>query len=87
MRVGREYNDMDHMNKKLLFPLDPLSNIEITNYFNYERRFNSTFSRDNLPKIKDGAYVLNLDDNQSILAGIQLCTLILLELNTFLKKY
>ena len=87
MRVGREYNDMDHMNKKVLFPLHPLSNIEITNYFNYERRFNGTFSRDNLPKIKDGAYVLNLDDNQSILAGIQLCTLILLELNTFLKKY
>ena len=75
------------MNKKLLFPLHPLSNIEITNYFNYERRFNGTFSRDNSPKIKDGAYVLNLDDNQSILAGIQLCTLILLELNTFLKKY
>ena len=47
MRVGREYNDMDHMNKKLLFPLHPLSNIEITNYFNYERRFNGTFSRDN----------------------------------------
>ena len=34
--------------------LHPLSNIEITKYFNYEPRFNYVFSRDHLPKIKDG---------------------------------
>ena len=33
-------------------------------YFNYEARFN-VFPKDNLPKIKDGAYVVNLDDKQS----------------------
>ena len=28
-------------------------------------RFNGAFSRNNLPKIKDGAYVINLDDKNS----------------------
>ena len=40
-------------------------NIEITKYFDYELRFNGVFSRDNLPRIKDGVYVINLDDKQS----------------------
>ena len=35
------------------------------NYFNYVHRFNSVFSRKNLPKIKDGVYVINLDDKNS----------------------
>ena len=48
----------------LLVPLHPLSNIEITKYFNYKLRFNGPSSRDNLPRIKDGAYVINLDDKQ-----------------------
>ena len=39
--------------------------MEITNYFNYESRFNGVFSRNNLPRIKDEAYVLNLDDKNS----------------------
>ena len=40
----------------------PLKNIEIINYFNYEPRFNGIFSKNNLPRIKDGLYVINLDD-------------------------
>ena len=43
-----------------LFPLHPLSNIAITSYLNDEPRFNGVFSRDNLPRIKGGAYVINL---------------------------
>ena len=32
-------------------------------YYENESRFNSVYSRDNLPnKIKDGAYVINLDE-------------------------
>ena len=31
---------------------------------NYEPRFNDIYSRDNKPKIKDGAFI-NLDDKQS----------------------
>ena len=36
-------------------------------YYENESRFNSIYSRDNLPnKIKDGAYVINLDDHSGI---------------------
>ena len=31
-------------------------------YYQNEPRFNGAFSRDNLQKIKDGAYIINLDD-------------------------
>ena len=34
-------------------------------YFNYVARFNGIFSRNNLPKIKDCEYVINLDDKKS----------------------
>ena len=59
-RAGRGYTD-----KNILVPLHPLKNIEITNCFNYEPRFNGVFSRNNLPAIKDGVYVINLDDKNS----------------------
>ena len=46
-----------------LIPLHPLKNFEIQNYYKNEPRFNGVFSRNNLPKkIKDGAYVINLDE-------------------------
>ena len=41
------------------------SNIKITMYFNYEPRFNGVFSRNSLPRIKDEAYVINLNDTES----------------------
>ena len=44
---------------------DPLSNIEITNYYKYKPRFNCVFSRSDLPRIKDGEYVINLDDENN----------------------
>ena len=72
-----------------------LNNIEISEYFNYEPRFNGVFSRKNLPKIKDVAYVMNLDDKNSkgtqwvslFIEKIQRHNLNLLELNIFHKKY
>ena len=46
-----------------LMPSHPLTNFEIQKYYQNEPRFNGVFSRDNLPKkIKDGAYVINLDE-------------------------
>ena len=45
--------------------LHPLNNFEITNYFNYEPRFNGVFPRKNLPRRKDGSYVINLDDKRN----------------------
>ena len=47
--------------QKLLVPLHPLNNIEITKYFNYEPRYNGIFSKNSVCKIKDEAYVTNLD--------------------------
>ena len=45
-----------------LLPFHPLTNFEISEYYNNEPRFNSVYSRNNLPKtIKKGAYVINLD--------------------------
>ena len=39
-----------------------LINFEIQKYYQNEPRFIGVYSRDNLPKIKDGAYVINLDE-------------------------
>ena len=44
-------------------PSDPLTNFEIEKYYQNELRFNGAYSRNNFPKkIKDGAYVINLDE-------------------------
>ena len=48
-----------------MIPPHPLTNFEIQKYKN-EPRFNGVFSRGNLPKIKDGAYVINLDEYSDI---------------------
>ena len=41
----------------------PLGNFEIQKYYQNEPRFDSVYSRNNLPaKIKDGTYVINLDE-------------------------
>ena len=45
----------------------PLTNFEIQEYYQNEPRFNGVFSRDNLPNsIKNGAYVINLDESRDI---------------------
>ena len=44
-----------------------LTNFEIQNYYKDEPRFNGVYSRDNLPEtIKNGAYVINLDEYADI---------------------
>ena len=47
-------------------PSHPLTNFEIQKYYQNESRFNGVYSRDNLPKIKDEAYVKNLDECSDI---------------------
>ena len=47
-------------------PLHPLTNFEIQKYYQNEAKFNGVYSRDNLPKIKDGQYVINLDEYSDI---------------------
>ena len=46
-----------------LIPPHPVTNFEQQKYYKNEPRLNGVFSRNNLPKkIKDGAYVINLDE-------------------------
>ena len=41
----------------------PLIYFGIYKYYENKPRFNGAYSRDNLPKIKDGAYIINLDEH------------------------
>ena len=51
----------------MTLPPHPLTNFEIQEYYQNEPRFNGVFSRDNLPNtIKNGAYVINLDEYDDI---------------------
>ena len=51
----------------MTLPAHPLTNFEIQEYYQNEPRFNGVFSRDNLPNtIKNGAYVINLDEYYDI---------------------
>ena len=44
-------------------PPNPLTNFKIQKYYQNEPRFNGVYSRNNFSKkIKDGAYVINLDE-------------------------
>ena len=47
-------------------PPHPLTNFEIQKYYQNLTRVNGVPSRDNLPKIKDGANVINLDEYSDI---------------------
>ena len=73
----------------------PLTNFEIQKYYKSEPRFNGVFSRNNLPKkIKDGAYVINLDEYADVgthwialfCKKMKLFISIVLVLSIFLKK-
>ena len=47
-------------------PPHSLINFGIQKYYQNEPRFNGVYSRDNLPKIKDGAYVINFYEYSDI---------------------
>ena len=51
--------------KKKIIPFDPLTNFEIMDYFKSVKGFNGFFSRNNLSKLKNGAYVINLDHSEN----------------------
>ena len=69
-------------------PPYPLTNFEVQKYYENKPRFNGVYSRDNLPKIKDGTYVINLDEYCDMGTGkiIMLPTSVLLMYNVFQKK-
>ena len=43
-------------------PPHPFTNFKIQEYYQSEPRFNSVYSKDSLTKIKDGDYIINLDE-------------------------
>ena len=47
-------------------PPDPLTNFEIQKHYQNEHRFNGVYSRDNLSRIKNGAYIINLHEYSDI---------------------
>ena len=47
-------------------PSHPLTNFEIQNYYQNEPKFNGVYLRNNLSKIKNGAYKINPDEYESI---------------------
>ena len=50
-----------------MIPPHALTNFEIQKYYQNEPRFNGVYSRDNMnDKIKNGAYVINLDEYSDI---------------------
>ena len=44
----------------------PLTNFEIQKYYEIEPKFDGVYLRNDLPKIKDGAYIINLDEYELI---------------------
>ena len=65
------YGNKKTQQNEFLMPPHPLTNFEIHKYDQNEPWFNGVYSRDNLPKrsfteIKDGAYVINLDEYSDI---------------------
>ena len=49
-------------------PPHPLTNFEIQKYYQNEPIFSGVFSRNNLFKMKDGTYVINLGQFKSIVS-------------------
>ena len=47
-------------------PSHPLTDFDIQKYYQNEPKFNGVYSRNNLFKIKDEAYIINLDEYESI---------------------
>ena len=47
-------------------PHHPIINFEIQKYYENEPKLNGVYSINNLPKIKDGAYIINFDEYESI---------------------
>ena len=42
------------------------ANFEIQIYYQNEPKFNGVYSKNNLPRIKYGAYIINLDEHESM---------------------
>ena len=74
--------------------LHPLTNFEMQKYYRNEMNFNGVYSRNGLPRIRDGTYAINHYEYKSIrthwmalyVNGNNIIYLIALELSIFQKK-
>ena len=67
LKRKRNYKSRLWIHIGFLIPPHPLTNFEIQKYYKNDPRFKGVYSRDNLPnKIKDGAYIINLDEYSDI---------------------
>ena len=69
-------------------PSHPWTIFEIQKYYQNEHKFNGVYSRNNAPKIKHGAYVIKLDENELIVTHWTALSVngIALQLHKFQKK-
>ena len=51
---------------RILIPPHPLTNFEIQQHYQNKPKFNGVYSRNNLPKITNWAYVINLEEFKSV---------------------
>ena len=47
-------------------PHHPITNFEIQKYYENKPKLNGVYSIKNLPKIKDGVYIINFDEYESV---------------------
>ena len=60
----KNVQDKSRIEKKKLIPFHPLKNFEIIYYFKNIKGFNGVFPRNNLRKLRNGVYVINLDHSK-----------------------
>ena len=58
-RAGEGVLRVGYDSRSCLMPPHPLTNFDIQKYY-------GVYSRDNLTEIKDGAYIINLDENSDV---------------------
>ena len=66
MKIKKRSKSNNKKQNGFIMPPHPLANFEIQKYYRNEPKFDDAYSRDNLPKIKDGAYVINLHEYSNI---------------------
>ena len=54
------------MGRGFLMPPHPSTNFEIQKYYQNEPRFNGSYSKGSLTRIKDGTYITNLDEYSDV---------------------
>ena len=64
--VNKSKSGIKSETEGFLMLTNPLTNLEIQNYFQNQPKLKGLSSKYNLPRINDGAYVINLDKCQSI---------------------